>query len=330
MKGLRKYLTPFAPDQSGAVSVLYPLGGLIVIIDAGGCTGNICGFDEPRWLTMRSAIFSAGLRDMDAILGRDHLMIEKIMKIIDDFDLHFIALIGTPVPSVIGTDYRGLKRILEKKTNLPVLSIDTNGMELYDKGVEKAYQALVRLPQCSPTQKTNKVGLLGFTPLDYTEANLAYLKAHYQKEGYDEVVVFGETDYEPFTDLSSFQEIIVMSPAGIKAARTIKRHYQVDYQMLDVKLIDIPEGEKTLIIHQQVIANALRKPGMIVGSYFTLNKSHSQEGDVAFRDEDDLTDYIRSHEIKRVVADASFAPLIGEAELIPLHHRAVSGDECYG
>ena len=49
MRGLRKYLTPFAPDQSGAVSVLYEFGGIIVICDAGGCTGNICGFDEPRW-----------------------------------------------------------------------------------------------------------------------------------------------------------------------------------------------------------------------------------------------------------------------------------------
>ena len=36
MKGLRKYLTPFAPDQSGAVSVLYELGGILVICDAGG------------------------------------------------------------------------------------------------------------------------------------------------------------------------------------------------------------------------------------------------------------------------------------------------------
>ena len=49
MKGLRKYLTPFAPDQSGATSVLYAMGGILVIIDAGGCVGNICGFDEPRW-----------------------------------------------------------------------------------------------------------------------------------------------------------------------------------------------------------------------------------------------------------------------------------------
>ena len=69
MKGLRKYLTPFAPDQSGAVSVLYELGGMLVICDAGGCTGNVCGFDEPRWFETRSAVFSAGLRDMDAILG---------------------------------------------------------------------------------------------------------------------------------------------------------------------------------------------------------------------------------------------------------------------
>ncbi|MCH3958424.1 MAG: hypothetical protein LKE51_02400 [Selenomonas sp.] len=49
MKGLRLYLPPFAPDTSGAASVFYPAGGMVVIIDAGGCAGNICGFDEPRW-----------------------------------------------------------------------------------------------------------------------------------------------------------------------------------------------------------------------------------------------------------------------------------------
>jgi len=49
MKGLFKFLAPFAPDYSGAVSVLFELGGMIVVYDAGGCTGNICGYDEPRW-----------------------------------------------------------------------------------------------------------------------------------------------------------------------------------------------------------------------------------------------------------------------------------------
>ena len=77
MKGLLKYVSPFAPDQSGAVSVFYELGGITVICDAGGCTGNICGFDEPRWFLKKSALFSAGLRDMDAILGRDDRLVEK-------------------------------------------------------------------------------------------------------------------------------------------------------------------------------------------------------------------------------------------------------------
>lgn len=79
MKGLRRFLTPFAPDQSGAVSVLYELGGIVVIVDAGGCAGNICGFDEPRWSETRSAIFSAGLRDMDAIMGRDKLLVKRLL-----------------------------------------------------------------------------------------------------------------------------------------------------------------------------------------------------------------------------------------------------------
>ena len=100
MRGLRKYLTPFAPDQSGAVSVLFELGGIVVICDAGGCTGNVCGFDEPRWFEQKSAIFSAGLRDMDAILGRDDRLVTKLADAAQKVDATFAAVIGTPVPAV--------------------------------------------------------------------------------------------------------------------------------------------------------------------------------------------------------------------------------------
>ena len=123
MKGLRKYLSPFAPDQSGAAAVLCEFHGLIIILDAGGCAGNICGFDEPRWFESRSAIFSAGLRDMDAILGRDDRLVEKIGKACEKLSADFIAVIGTPVPAVIGTDYRALSRMIEKKTGIPALTM---------------------------------------------------------------------------------------------------------------------------------------------------------------------------------------------------------------
>ena len=116
MKNLLRHLSPFAPDQSGAVSVLFPQGGLIEICDAGGCAGNICGFDEPRWFTGRCALFSAALRDMDAILGRDDKLIGKLASAMTDAGTDFSVLIGTPVPAVIGTDFRALKRAAERRT----------------------------------------------------------------------------------------------------------------------------------------------------------------------------------------------------------------------
>lgn len=115
MKGLWKYISPFAPDQSGAAAVLYGLGGIVVICDAGGCAGNICGFDEPRWFSgNKSAVFSAGLRDMDAILGRDDRLVHKLCTAAQEIDASFAAIVGTPVPAVIATDYTGLRRVAEK------------------------------------------------------------------------------------------------------------------------------------------------------------------------------------------------------------------------
>lgn len=139
MKGLRLYLPPFAPDTSGAASVLYPLGGMVIIVDAGGCAGNICGFDEPRWQQTgsRSAVFSAGLRDMDAIMGRDDKLIEKIRQACLMVDPRFIALIGTPVPAVIGTDYRALTRMIQNAVRLPAIAIDSNGTKNMIRAAQK-------------------------------------------------------------------------------------------------------------------------------------------------------------------------------------------------
>ncbi len=157
VRGLRKYLTPFAPDQSGAVSILYELGGMVVILDAGGCTGNICGFDEPRWSRARSAIFSAGLRDMDAIMGRDRALVEKIAHAQEKLQSKFIAIVGTPVPAVIGTDYQALRRMLQKKVSVPILCIETNGMKSFEYGAEKAYLALLAA-FAPPTEEEDNAG----------------------------------------------------------------------------------------------------------------------------------------------------------------------------
>ena len=69
MKQLSLNLPPFAPDYSGVCSALFELGGMIVIHDACGCTGNYTGFDEPRWYGSSSGVYCSALRQIDAILG---------------------------------------------------------------------------------------------------------------------------------------------------------------------------------------------------------------------------------------------------------------------
>ena len=195
MRGLRKYLTPFAPDQSGAVSVFYEFGGIIVICDAGGCTGNICGFDEPRWFESKSALFSAGLRDMDAILGRDDRLVEKLADAATKLDAKFAAIIGTPVPAVIGTDYHALKRMTEKKVNLPIMTVDTDGMELYDKGEEKAWLELFFVFAGEKEEVIpGRIGILGMTPQDISDLRAAdRIRNGRRTGGCEEAFQCGET-----------------------------------------------------------------------------------------------------------------------------------------
>lgn len=296
MKGLRKYLTPFAPDQSGAVSVLYELGGMLVICDAGGCTGNVCGFDEPRWFEMRSAVFSAGLRDMDAILGRDDRLVAKLADAAGKLEVTFAAVIGTPVPAVIGTDYRALERMLAKKTDLPILTVNTDGMELYDKGEEKAYLALfgrfagenvdVEPGNIEKTQtaessdgKRNgmnedesadigdrpRVGIIGMTPQDISDLKAAdKIRKLYADQGL-RAVCYGMGDgLEEVKKASQAVKNVVVSPAALKAAQYLQKKFGTPYEIaypLAPELV--PEmdyrGKKILIVQQQVIANAVRK-----------------------------------------------------------------------
>ena len=153
MKKLLKYISPLAPDDSGACAVLYELGGVVVICDAGGCTGNICGFDEPRWHEKKSALFSAGLRDMDAILGRDKRLIEKLgaaCRQLSALHPRFTAVIGTPVPAVIATDLHAVRRMAEKETGLPCLALDTEAPRIMTRARRRHISRCLRSLQRKP------------------------------------------------------------------------------------------------------------------------------------------------------------------------------------
>lgn len=327
MRGLRKYLTPFAPDQSGAVSVLFELGGLLVICDAGGCTGNICGFDEPRWFRQRCAMFSAGLRDMDAILGQDEKLVQKIADAAEKLDVAFVALIGTPVPAVIGTDYRALKRMLQKRLQLPVLIVETTGTRLFDRGEEEAWLELFKAfaSETLPI-RTGRIGIIGATPQELSLLSAGELLKRALRERHGAVcqpVCYGMGDgLDAVLQASEAEYNLVVAPSGLKAARYLKKKfgtpYEIDLPLAEAWLPDADyENEKILVVHQQVEAAALRRAlrgrgacEVIAASWFLMDEELTEAGDVRLSEEENLISLVQSGGFDRIIADPAHWSMI--------------------
>lgn len=354
VRGLWKGLTPFAPDQSGAASVFYELGGILVICDAGGCTGNVCGFDEPRWFGERSAIFSAGLRDMDAILGRDDRLVAKLTDAAEKIDANFAAVIGTPVPAVIATDYRALQRMCEKKTNLPILTVDTNGMELYDVGEEKAWLTLFKTfagkevasqkeaSEEDDFSKKLKIGVLGLTPHDVSDLNIEEKFRKSENENTHYICYGMRAGIDKVKTAGSADKNLVVAPAALETAKYLEKEfgtpYEVGYPFVDELIPELGyERKKILIIHQQVIANAIRQEirtrsneqntEVTVASWFMMKSELSEEGDLSLKEEKDYCKLVQNGNYDIVFADENMRGLVPgfKGTFVNIRHFAVSG-----
>lgn len=354
VRGLWKGLTPFAPDQSGAASVFYELGGILVICDAGGCTGNVCGFDEPRWFGERSAIFSAGLRDMDAILGRDDRLVAKLTDAAEKIDANFAAVIGTPVPAVIATDYRALQRMCEKKTNLPILTVDTNGMELYDVGEEKTWLTLFKTfagkdvasqkeaSEEDDSSKKMKIGVLGLTPHDVSDLNIEEKFRKSENENTHYICYGMRAGIDKVKTAGSADKNLVVAPAALETAKYLEKEfgtpYEVGYPFVDELIPELGyERKKILIIHQQVIANAIRQEirtrsdeqntEVTVASWFMMKSELSEEGDLSLKEEMDYCKLVQNGNYDIVFADENMRDLVPgfKGTFVNIRHFAVSG-----
>ena len=313
-----------------------------MICDAGGCTGNICGFDEPRWFESKSALFSAGLRDMDAILGRDDRLVAKLADAATKLDAKFAAIIGTPVPAVIGTDYHALKRMTEKKVDLPIMTVDTDGMELYDKGEEKAWLELFYVFAGEKEDVIpGRVGILGMTPQDISDLHAAdRIRKRFAEEG-KTAVCYGMGDgLGAVKKVSNVERHIVVSPAALEAAKYLERTYgtpyEVGYPLVDELIFDMDyHRKKVLIVHQQVIGSAIREEilkkasdaQITVASWFMVKPELRKDGDLHLRDEEDYIQLVKSGDFDVIYADRCMGRMTPEfsGTFVDAVHFAVSG-----
>ncbi|WP_407427921.1 nitrogenase component 1 [Treponema sp.] len=333
-------LPPYAPDYSGCASALFELGGMIVLHDASGCTGNYLGYDEPRWMGSDSFVFCSGLRHMDAILGNDNLVIDRIIKAAKSLKPKFIALLGSPVPMVIGTDYEGIAREVESKTGIPSFGFDTKGLAYYGNGISRAATALIKRfakKGVVPEEKRDGINIIGMTPLDFGNKHVEKdIIALFENAGIKVNCCFSlGHSLEAIEKSSSSRLNVVVSQSGIETARFMKQKYGIPFitgtPVGDGKIMvdrvkaflesgtledstpaeSVPGRKKILIAGDQIISRSLceeaekRHPQIqfVSGTLFDFSDEEAKTGEIRIKDETEFRALVNSGEFSGLVAD---------------------------
>ena len=170
MKQTSRIISTYSADVFGVCSALFELGGMIIMHDASGCNSTYTTHDEPRWYDMESMVYISGLSEMEAIMGDDEKLIGDIVAAAEDLHPRFIAVAGTPIPTMTGFDFEAVAALIEERTGIPAFGFNTTGMKTYVHGASMALEAVARRFADRDVQKTPDLtaNILGLTPLDFS------------------------------------------------------------------------------------------------------------------------------------------------------------------
>lgn len=347
----------YTADVSGVCSALYELGGMTVIHDPSGCNSTYNTHDETRWYDRDSLIFISGLTERDAIMGNDKKFVEDVVSAAKQLKPKFIALVGSPIPFLNGTDFRGLAKLIEKSTGIPAFFVPTNGMHDYIQGAGNALAELAkRFVRESERTVPHGVNLLGMTPLDFTkDGSVEALRAKMEAEGFSVTSCWAMGDsLEQLAEAGEAEVNLVVSSVGLAAARVLKKRFGTPYVVgtpIDdfagdlfealkeakrserdlVPYLSRMEGKaKAAIIGEPVIMGSLaaaisekyRIPVQVLCPLET-REGLLAPGDLEFSGEEALIQALAETEI--VIGDPLYQPLCGNRRFYQLPHQAFSG-----
>lgn len=352
-------LPALAPDYSGVCSAMFDMGGICIIHDASGCTGNYTGYDEPRWYGSSSKIFCSGIREIDAVLGRDDKLIDNALKAGEVIKPTMYTVIGSPVPMVIGSDMKGIAHEIEARSGVPAFGFDTNGLGLYNKGISMVMCELIRRFTKDADKKIPRgINILGSNAIDFSaNPNAQDLIAKLEEWDFQVIgkLMMG-ANVEQVEDLAKAQVNLVVTESGMAAAKLLKRKYQIPYvvgmpigdcedvhELLEAALCDgedkilkdRAESGEILIVGEQVLSNSIRrailkkKPDckVTVGTMTGLDQMIAAPGDINITSEEKLIELIDSQKYSTLVGDPLFEDLLAEdskMRIVKLPHVAIS------
>ena len=352
----------YTADVSGVCSALFELGGMTVMHDPSGCNSTYNTHDETRWYEQDSLIYISGLTEIDAVMGNDRKLIDDVIDAANRLHPKFIALCGSPVPFLNGTDFQALARIIEGETSIPSFAVETNGTHDYVQGAGKALEKIAERFVKKPERKVeNAVNILGMTPLDYAASDcVSSMRGILESAGMKVQSVWAMGDSLDALSLAGEASVnLVVSQTGMAAAKYMETHFQIPYvagvpigPVKDAVIEELKRAEKekrsrilcskrshngdleVVIIGEPVTGGSLawaisEKYGCSTRLFTPMEKSRELlgEGDLLLRGEAAMEEALR--EAKHIVADPLYAPVCPkESKFYELAHAAFSG-RCY-
>ena len=232
MRQSYKIIPIYTADVSGVCSALYELGGMTVMHDPSGCNSTYNTHDEIRWYDQDSMIYISGLTEIDAVMGNDEKLIQDIETAAKELHPKFIALAGSPIPYMTGTDFAAIAEILEQDLGIPAFSVPTNGMHDYVYGAGIALAEIAkRVEGKNRVTRKKSVNLLGVTPLDFgPQEHVESLKRNLEEAGWKVLSVWAMGDSLEDLERASEAEVnLVVSSVGVRAAKVLKERFGIPY-----------------------------------------------------------------------------------------------------
>ncbi len=355
MKQTARIISTYSADVFGVCSALYELGGMCVMHDASGCNSTYSTHDEPRWYDMDSMVYISALSEMEALMGDDEKLVGDVVRAALELHPRFIAIAGTPIPTMTGFDFRAVAALIEQRTGIPTFGFPTTGMNTYVRGASMALAAIAERFVEQRTTVRNGVNILGLTPLDFSvngadRSILRFLEA----SGFRVISRWAMCcDLEELAHACAAQVNLVVSATGLGAARVLQEAFGIPY------VVGVPIGAKQKALLVEALREAIRTGerrvcrsegageiaviGEGVGSLALAtaieletgrgarvlcatecDEAILRPGDALTPDEDDIIPALSG--ARFVIADPLYQPICPpEAKFVPLPTEAFSG-----
>ena len=234
MKQTARIISTYSADVMGVCSALFELGGMTVMHDASGCNSTYTTHDEPRWYDMDSMVYISGISEMEAIMGDDEKLISDIVDAAEVLKPAFIAIAGTPIPTMTGFDFEAVAAVIEHRTGIPSFGFPTTGMNTYIHGASMAFAGIAERFVDDPAEKESsgiKVNVLGLTPLDFSvngtdDSIVQWL----EREGFEVVSKWAMGSSLDEIRRSAEADVnLVVSAAGYGAAKVLYERFGMPY-----------------------------------------------------------------------------------------------------